>query len=311
MHSDAKSVRVYRCIARQRSLVNATVSIQKGFTMLSGKYDKSINSLSSIAKICIQTSVLLGVLVTITYCGIINHYPSGLTIGDSLFFIAASLAFAITYSIAVLAMFCAGVTISPFLRWIQPLIFIFLDLILKIKNKPKFLGRVNFPHLKIDSFAQVLVGLLLIVITVNEYSKDFDKAFAFTLTILLMGLIWGVWNTKPRRREYDVKSERKLKFGLAIMTFLMPLLLIQSEGSFLNHSMGMIGVRAESSIIQLEKKYTDFLKVHSINPVKTTKDGEGIYEEVIILFRGIGTNVVIEIDGFNLSVPAKNIVIGK
>src|SRR5690606_33052539 len=101
------------------------------------RLENQIRTVQSVVASCIQACIVLGVLVAIAYCGTIGYYPSGLTLGDSLFFIAASLAFAITYSLVVAALFAAGMTISPVLRWVQPLVLFGLNKYREVRNKPK------------------------------------------------------------------------------------------------------------------------------------------------------------------------------
>ena len=276
-----------------------------------GKYDQNITFISSVVKLCVNANIVIGVLVTIIYCGIIDYYPSGLTIGDSLFFIAASLAFALTYTVMVLALLCAGITFSPVMRALQSIVMDCMNYMLKIRRKPAIIFKINFPVIRMDSFALVFIGLSMIALNVISYSKDFDKAFGLSGAIVAMAFLYGLWNTKPRRKEYNEKSIRNFKIGLAAAIYLIPLIMFQLKGNYLNQSMSMIGVRIDSSIIQVSKKYKEFLVENGVKPDKTTTTGEGVYKDVMIVFRGIGTNVVVSVNGFSLVIPNKEIIIGK
>lgn len=142
------------------------------------------------------------------------------------------------------------------------------------------------------------------------YYRDPFKAATLTGAILLLGFFWGVFNTKPRRKEFNLVKERRLKIGLAVFAYCIPLLVIKSEGSILNISMAMIGVRVESTSVQLDKKYTEFLKANKIFPIQTNPLGEGIYEDATVLFRGVGTELSVKIDGFSLAIPFGGIIVG-
>jgi hypothetical protein len=120
----------------------------------------------------------------------------------------------------------------------------------------------------------------------------------------------GLFNTKPRRKEYNLLKERRLKISLAVFMYCIPLLVIESKGSFLNLSMAMIGVRVESTSVQLDKKHTEFLTANKIFPSQTNSFGEGIYEDATVLFRGIGTELSVKVDGFSLVIPSDEIIVG-
>jgi hypothetical protein len=278
--------------------------------MLSGKLDKSINSILLIAKTCIQISIFLGVLITITYCGTIDFYPSGLTIGDTFFFVASSLAFAITYTLFVFALICSGITISPILRQFQKIVISVIHLTQRLRGKKNKVYKINFRHLDTGDSVIALVGIIFFILSVTVILKDFNRGFNFILAILAVGFFVGLWNTKPRQKIFDEKKAKKIKTSFAFIIYIFPLLILQENGSFLNQSMNMIGVRTESVTIQLSKKYTDFL---TLNNIKFTKkrSGEGLYPNSTVLFRGIGNNILVSIKGFELSVDPKNIIIGK
>lgn len=278
--------------------------------MLPDKLDKSINSILLIAKACVQISVFLGVLITIAYFGTIDFYPSGLTIGDTLFFVASSLAFAIVYTFFVFALICTGITISPILRQFQKIVIYLIQLIRRFKSNNNTIFKIKFKYLDGGDLVIVLVGIIFLFSSISLIIKDFNRGFNFILAILAVGFFIGLWNTKPRQRIFDEKIAKKIKISFAFVIYILPLLMLQGNGSFLNQSMNMIGVRTESVTIQLSKKYTDFL---TLNNIKFTEEnsGEGLYPNSTILFRGIGNNILISIKGFELSVDSKNIIIGK
>ncbi len=279
--------------------------------MFTGKYDQAINSVLLIAKASIQVSICLGVIVTIIYCGTINFYPSGLTIGDTLFFIAASLAFAVSYTVLVFAIISAGITISPIFRWLQPLVIFIINSLLRFRKKEEIKNKINFPVLGFDSIGPVVFGFIFILITTVLFYSEFDRAFNLTLAILLMSFIYGAWHTKPTGREKNEGWEKKVKVGLFIVAYLVPLVIMQAKGNFLNQSMDMIGVRAKGSAVQLSKKYTDFLTDNKILYTSKSPEGEGRYSDVVVLFRGIGSSIFIKVEKLSLSVQAKDIIIGQ
>lgn len=274
------------------------------------KYRDEITFIWELTKIFMQFSAVAGILVTLIYCGTIGYFPTGLTLGDALFFVAASFSFVLMYSLISAALLYAGISSSVFLRWLQPLIFFVINKVRRLASKPPLLIRVNFPILTSDYLMPALLGMLVFLLNAIAYYRDPFKAASLTGAILLLGFFWGVFNTKPRRKEYNLVKERRLKIGLAVFMYCIPLLVIESKGSFLNLSMAMIGVRVESTSVQLDKKYTEFLKANKIFPSQTNPLGEGIYEDVTVLFRGVGTELSVKVDGFSLAIPSGEIIVG-
>tara|TARA_R100000656_G_scaffold60714_1_gene47049 strand:- start:215 stop:1069 length:855 start_codon:yes stop_codon:yes gene_type:complete len=274
------------------------------------KYRDEINFIWELTKIFMQFSAVAGILVTLIYCGTIGYFPTGLTLGDALFFVAASLSFVLMYSLISAAMLYAGISSSVFLRWLQPLIFFVINKARRLARKPPLLIRVSFPILTFDYLMPALVGILVFLLNAIAYYRDIFKAASLTGAILLLGFFWGLFNTKPRRKEYNFVKERRLKIGLAVFMYCIPLLVIESKGSFLNLSMAMIGVRVESTSVQMDKKYTEFLKANKIFPSQTNPLGEGIYEDVTVLFRGVGSELSVKVDGFSLAIPSDEIIVG-
>jgi hypothetical protein len=274
------------------------------------KYRDEINFTWELIKIFMQFSAVAGVLITLIYCGTIGYFPAGLTLGDALFFVAASLSFVLMYSLVSAALLYAGISASVFLRWLQPLIFFVINQVRRLASRPPLLIRVNFPILTFDYLMPALVGILVFLLNAIAYYRDPFRAASLTGAIVLLGFFWGLFNTKPRRKEYNLVKERRLKIGLAIFAYCIPLLIIESKGSFLNLSMAMIGVRVESTSVQLDKKYTEFLKANKIFPSQTNPLGEGLYEDVTVLFRGVGTELSVKVDGFSLAIPSEEIIVG-
>ena len=278
--------------------------------MVSNNYIEITDPIVSIVKLCIQISLAVGVIVVIAYCGVINYYPSGLTIGDSFFFVASSLAFAITYTVLVLGLFAAAVTLSPILRMVYSIVIWFINCKLKYQGKSSISSKINFPELKWDSLPMVFAGLLMLSI-VAIASRLGSEVFTIVISILVISFFWGLFNTKPIMKEYDEKKAKKIKLIVVLMIYIAPFIIIETKSSFLNQAMKLIGVRIESSTVQISKKYKEFLKINGYGADQLVNNGDGIYKNVTVLFRGIGTDIVVDIDGYNIAIPNKEIIIGK
>lgn len=271
---------------------------------------KLLGTASQVSKVALQIGVCLGVLISIIYCGVIDFYPAGMTIGDILFFVAASLSFSFTYTLVVLTLYCAGITFSPVLRWIQRAILVVPFKRKKLHDNEGERLRINFPILKYDKIPIVIVGLLIFLLVVVSYAKDFDKGFGLSLAVVAMSVLYGFWHTKPLNLN-SKKTEFRVKVGLAILIGLVPLIVTKSQGNILNQAMSMVGVRNEDVILQLPEKYVSFLAQNKINADHKTDGNNGIYNNVNVLFRGIGEYTVLEVQGFRLIVENKELLIGK
>ena len=76
--------------------------------------DKQLDLISKIIKIALQLGVGIGALIILIYSGRVGYYPTGLTIGDGLLFIAVALSFGFSYSIVVFFLFCTAIALTPF-----------------------------------------------------------------------------------------------------------------------------------------------------------------------------------------------------
>lgn len=271
---------------------------------------KLLGTASQISKMALQIGVCLGVLISIIYCGVIEYYPAGMTIGDILFFVAASLSFSFTYALVVLTLLCAGITFSPVLRWIQKVILAVPFARKKLHDNEGKRLKVNFPILMYDKIPIVIIGLLIFLLVVISYAKDFDKGFGLTFAVVVMSFLYGLWHTKPLNLNSE-KTELRVKVGLSILIALVPLIVTKSQGNILNQAMSLVGVRSENIILQLSEKYVSFLTQNKINADHKTDDNNGIYNNANVLFRGIGEYTVVEVQGFKLIVDNNELLIGK
>lgn len=271
--------------------------------------EKPVEVILSITKLAFQIGISLGVLVIIIYCGRIDYYPTGVTIGDSLLFMAAGLATSFTYALVVLALFSAGLALSPILRYLQKAVFCVENIVRRHKTG-KMREFVRFPPLGGDKLGVVLIGCIMLYMIALKTAADFAVGFGLLGGALTMGFIYGLWHTEPPKTVAGGKeSERIVKIGLVIMVVLVPLIVTKLQGSILDQAMRLIGVRNEAVVVQISEKYAKFLESNGITPeMPITKDG-AIYKQAAILFQGIGTNAVVEIGGVKLVLPASELTI--
>ena len=271
--------------------------------------EKNISFLSLLAKFGLQVSVCVGVLVVLFYCGSIGYYPSSLTVGDTFFLLAASLAFAAVHTIVVYLLFCSGVVFSPVLRGVQNLVILVWKINEEESTKTKF--SFPFPLLKSKYIIEVLVGLpfWLLIVVISLY--DLEKGGKVALAAILMSLVFGLWNMKPKVRKMNDNKVWQFKFFIVGLAYFIPIGMAQLGGDFLSASMSMIGVKSKGNTVMLSKEYTEFLDHEGVvSEFKNSKEG-GIYKNVDILFQGIGKNTVLEIDTYILIARSVDVISGK
>ena len=265
---------------------------------------EKISDLSFLFKFTIQFVVFVGVCVSLRYFVDIKYYPQGLTIGDTLFFIASSIAFATVYFVFVAVLLCGGITLSPLFIVIYNIKTFVLP---KRGKSPKRAIRLPISTGKLSLFA--FPGSFVFYWIANLYKTDFSKAFEIVLITLVMGILFCVFNSKPVLKRYDQRKIVFKKSMIIVMIILMPLIMFKENDIILKKTMELIGVRADSTVIVLDKKHVDFFKALGKEPEKFISNGNAVYKDITILFRGIGSNVVIDLDVGNVVIPEKDLVV--
>ncbi len=281
---------------------NKSDSIEK---MRLTPFQTIIKSLASINKLLLQLFLAIGFILTLTYCSTINFYPSGLTIADGLFFILISFTFTFYYSIIWFLLFCGGIAISPIFRKIQS----FETKFDKKKSDKTHDMSLSFPSLfKNELLSFGIIGYVTLIFIVCDYFINHpERTFKLIIIVIFMGIYWGILNKKINNKSNSFST----LYPLTLIVYIIPGVFLGGGLSLLNNSMETIGVRTQSSIIQLAENHTFFLIANDIEPFLITKDNEGIFKNATVLFQGIGTNIHVKIENFSLTVPSKDIIIGK
>jgi hypothetical protein len=158
------------------------------------------------------------------------------------------------------------------------------------------------------------IFVVMMLVIVIAFDKNTTKGWQLLACSLFMTLLYGLWNSPPPPRadgKEDKNFEKKARIWLAVGIFFTPLLVGQVHDKGLQWAMTAIGIKIEGATIQLTDKYAKILQLNDIGPErKHGKRLAGYYTNADILINGVGTNNVIEIDGFKLIVPAKEAIIG-
>lgn len=261
-----------------------------------------------------------GVVLVLIYCGKIDYFPSGLTFGDGFIFIAVCLAYSSLYAVNVLSQFCAGLTLSWLISWILKLFFLPYRQALKLlKKNAKQWRLISFFSIHREEYLSLLaVGILVLifvayVIKVNPY-KGLNLLASIFVISFFHGLLQNLVRSEHKKSQQKNKSVF-VKTILVIGIISTPLLIMSaysSQSYLLYRAMDAIGIRDESATIQLLGKYAEFAEQNDLEPSKSKGNSKrsGYYQDCKILLKGIGRNVVVEINNFRLIVPSQDILVG-
>ncbi len=267
--------------------------------------EKPLPIINEALKLSLYVSASIGVLITLIYCGHIDYYPTGITAGDTIFFIAATLGFSFLYILIVFFIHSIGVLISPIFKLIQePAIKAYCKLRKLDPEKENEIPRINFRKLRLDDFQTIFVGTIGLALIFILYFKNAEKAFELTTCAIAMAFIFGLWNTQTTIEIEKPERTKTKKIGLIVLALITPLILNHSNIDIINQSMAIIGVRHDNATVSLDKKHQEFLHKNGIY------GKNGLYIGVKVLFRGIGNNVVIQIEHLQLAIPIEEIIVG-
>lgn len=261
--------------------------------------EKQLDVLIQIIKISLQLSIGVGALIILIYCGGIGYYPSGLTAGDGLVFIAAALSFGFFYSIIVLFLFCTAIVLTPFWRVAQLIIARTYTLLSITKKRTRKEDDLQFPPLTSDQLGVTAIGLFGVVLIAISFLKDIELFVGLTASVALMALCYLLMISMKKNQddsEQQGNTNNRVKLAFALSIYLIPLVIGRFQGNVLEQTMRAIGARTDSAVVRFRDDYKDFVDASLGN------NAVNLYE-ARILFNGFGTNSVIEIEGKRFVVP--------
>ncbi|TOQ02636.1 hypothetical protein CGH03_23250, partial [Vibrio parahaemolyticus] len=152
--------------------------------------EKQLDLVPKLIKISLQIGIGVGALIILVYCGGVGYYPSGLTIGDGLLFIAVALSFGFSYSILVLFLFCTAVALTPFWRIVQIIAVHIHRLWLKIRRQTRQEEQLAFPPLTADQFGIAVIGIVGSIFIIISFFNDIDLFIGLISSIALIALCY-------------------------------------------------------------------------------------------------------------------------
>ncbi|MBB1273492.1 hypothetical protein [Psychromonas sp. SR45-3] len=261
--------------------------------------EKQLDLIPKVLKIAMQFGLGVGALIILVYCGGVGYYPSGLTVGDGLLFIAVALSFGFSYSIVVFLLFCTAIVLTPFWRVLQVIIVHAHKLWLKINRRSTDADNLEFPPLTSDQLGIAVIGILGIGFILISFFQNFELFIGLISSVALMAFCYLLLNSVSEHEDDtnpQKKTKKKVKLAFMLSIYLIPLVIGRFQGNVLDQTMRLVGVRTENAVVQFQKDYKSFVESSLGNK------GENLYDAKV-LFNGFGTSSVLEIEGKKFVVP--------
>lgn len=248
--------------------------------------DKNIEAASRALGLLFKLGVGAGALLMFAYCSSIGFYPTGVEVGDGLFFVAIALCFGFSYTLVVMFLGSAGAVLSTVLK---PL-FVLME-----KKFAKDVGKVRRlqPFKLTAEYTPVwIVGTLALVFMVAYAIKDAEAALMLFGAAVVMAV--GLAGLSPMADSGE-QQRPALKFMLALYIYFAPLLVGGLFGNVLDQTFRLAGVRLESVSLYLDTEfYRDIVENGEIPNDDLTGRFQKL-ENAEVLFTGVGSSSLVKI----------------
>jgi len=251
--------------------------------------------------------------------------PQGLSLGDGLLFLMVAIPFGLIYSLFLYSVLSSGIALYWAIQF-------FCGLPRKFRGKQR--EYLRNAEIKVLIFSGVCVLPLFMFLMGNKH--DIFVMFMIVLSVCLfyfftiktikwresikLGIVLPD-DKMPLKTQLNKKNNEDLsKMSFAICSFvvtivLFPLLSTSVIGQSLERAMYWAQVRVEHSILHVKHPYSSLLPENLINHNAVTAQDFTAFENVTILFQGIGNNVVVDFkDGEylrQLRIPNDSVIVEK
>lgn len=250
--------------------------------------------------------------MVLAYCVSIQYFPKDLSLGDSLFFLASLVGFALGYSLVVAALYGFALATNVLLRF--PLSWM-LSAAVAVqrrlgKDKDGDPKSTRFPPTSIDEAPLAIAGLfagLILVFYATQHGGRF--ALGVYSTIVIMVLLRGAFLLGSQRTTPETGSSLKAKAVFVTTIFAIPIVFGVISTRSLDFAMELIGVRKAGVDVLVEAPYQHWIKGTADSTAEAAIEGWQEFNGATILFQGIGSEIVIEIKERRFVLPATSVVV--
>jgi OOP family OmpA-OmpF porin len=183
-----------------------------------------LDKLEKLFKLSAKLIPIFGVIIVFSYCSSINFYPGGLTVGDTLFFAFAIIAFGTLYGFIVGASIYCSANVYGLIKRI-------------------------FSRESWRALWEAIGGLVLTFICFA--SNKFDLTWGFLSTSCLLAIGFCIWVIIGIRRDFIQNNPWITFFAVTVLT-IAPLLIVRSLGhTVMDAAMRKAGVRVEHALVDI------------------------------------------------------------
>jgi len=240
------------------------------------KYAMLSEDVMKLFKLASLLSAVFGALLAMLYFLKITYFPVGLTVGDTLFFIAVAIVFGFIYFVFVALIAYSLVTPLRVLMFLRGLM-----------HKDKYINnKLSFDGVLLNIMSLGIGAVLLYV------SYLYSNLEAMIQTMLVMLVLYAVYQGVENKSKVFVKP---LFLSLII---LCPVLFAGVFGSLLNIVMERVGVKINGATVFINKDASETLIRELKEKQLTYKvndkcNKQCVFSDVNVAFTGVGVNTVL------------------
>ena len=240
---------------------------------------------------------IVGGIVVLSYCIRIGYFPTGIDVGDSLFFISVALRFTFLYVVFVICISAMSLFLFRFFILIIDKIFLRDETLLKRKVSQIIrFDPVLKPLIIAGGLVTVFFALLFLALGFNNFVISM-LASILTISFIIGILLWPPENMEPlinaRFRDFQVAEERRRVFAKGIFLisiFFSPMVFSEIYLEVSRLAFLQIGVAKRNADIYLDRKMEPIF-----DGVGTVSKDYLILKNEEILWTGVGSKSVIQV----------------
>ncbi|KAA8764421.1 OmpA family protein [Burkholderia pseudomallei] len=212
---------------------------------------KNVFNLDGMDKLLTLSAKLIpifGVMILFSYCTSINFYPSGLTVGDTIFFVFAIIAFGTIYGFIIgAAIYCSANIYGLISRVLSKASRSAFFKALCDRSWGKVAEKIFTILCLVVPF---LVGSLILWLICELINKS-DTTWGILSVLGLLSIGLCIWVIVGVRRDLFKKNPIVATLIVLVLIF-MPLIMVRGLGkAAINTAMQMAGVRIERALIDI------------------------------------------------------------
>lgn len=275
-----------------------------------------LDSILKLMAILFRLGIFVGVFIFFIYCSRIGYFPTSVGLGDGILFLIISGCFGLLYIFFILCLLSFGMWFYPILIGIKIFFVRLSKAIDGESNDPhRWYKKVDVTFIKpsMDTFAFGIAGAgIVFILGKNDYYIVIKFILLSMFLVLCFSTVINL-NNKIRNLKTDIKymdiknmgvsseainieniKHRKNQIMFILFFLISPLFYSEMLKLPLNVAMEMTGFRRKLGVVYVKKPFSELMpSSYYSHKSRKIKDYSAFYN-VLILFKGLGENVVIK-----------------